>query len=44
MRYISSGQLAREFGRQLDRRRTAIDDALAELAPTTAAIFNWCQR
>ncbi|HSU36751.1 MAG TPA: cyclic nucleotide-binding domain-containing protein [Propionibacteriaceae bacterium] len=32
-------QLAREFGRQLDRRRTAIDDALAELAPTAALIL-----
>jgi CRP-like cAMP-binding protein len=37
-------QLAREFGRQLDRRRTAIDDALAELAPTTAAILGSSQR
>jgi len=37
-------QLAREFGRQLDRRRTTIDDALAELAPATGAILSSAQR
>ena len=32
----SDHRLARELGRQLDRRRTAIDDAIAELASATA--------
>jgi small-conductance mechanosensitive channel/CRP-like cAMP-binding protein len=31
-------RLAREFGRQLDRRRHAVDEALAELAATAGAI------